>query len=80
MLTDAPPRKASRPGFLDSDLLDSDGMSTLDLPDGRALSEVAKRLESAMESDTIRDVRSACTEFLVTTSDFYRVPSCGAGY
>lgn len=72
MLTDAPSRKASRSGFLDSD-----SMSTLDLPGNSALPEIAKRLESAMESDTIRDVRSACTEFLVTALDFYRVPTCG---
>ena len=72
MLTDAPPRKASRAGFLESDR-----MRTLDLPGSRALPDIAKRLESAMKSDTIRDVRSACTEFLVTASDFYGVQTCG---
>ena len=60
MLTDAPPRKASRGGFLESDR-----MRTLDLPGSVALLEIAKRLESAMKSDKIRDIRNACTEFLV---------------
>jgi hypothetical protein len=72
MLTDAPPRKASREGFLESDR-----MTTLDLPGSGALPEIAKRLESGMKSDKIRDVRSACTEFLATASDFYEVPTCG---
>ena len=39
--------------------------------------EIAKRLESGMKTDKIRDVRSACTEFLVIASDFYEVPTCG---
>ena len=72
MFTDAPPRKASRAGFLESDR-----MRTLDLPGSGALPEIAKRLESGMKTDKIRDVRSACTEFLVIASDFYEVPTCG---
>ena len=72
MLTDAPPRKASRGGFLESDR-----MRTLGLPGDGAVTEIAQRLESAMRSEKIRDVRSACTEFLVTASDFYGVPTCG---
>ncbi len=36
-----------------------------------------QRLESAMKSDKIRDVRSACTEFLTTVSGFCGVPACG---
>jgi len=72
MLTDAPPKKASRAGFLESDC-----MSSLDLPGSGALPDIAKRLESAMKSDKIPDVRSACTEFLVIASDFYGVPTCG---
>jgi len=39
--------------------------------------EVARRLESAMKSNSMRDVRSACTEFLAAASDFYEVPKCG---
>jgi hypothetical protein len=74
MLTDAPPRKASREGFLESDR-----MTTLDLPGSGALPEIAKRLESGMKSDKIRDVRSACTEFLATASDFYEVNLWRAG-
>ena len=30
-----------------------------------------------MKGDSIRDVRSACAEFLATASDFYKVPPCG---
>src|ERR1700758_466004 len=70
MLTDAPPRK-NRSGFLESDRI-----KTLDLPRDAALTEIAQRLESAMKADKIRDVRSACTEFLATASDFYKVPPC----
>jgi hypothetical protein len=72
MLTDAPPRKANRAGFLESDRI-----KTLDLPSDGHLQEIAVRLESAMKSDKIRDVRSACTEFLTTTSKFYGVTTCG---
>lgn len=72
MLTDAPPCKANRGQFLESDRL-----KTLDLPRDGAVTEIAQHLESAMKSDNIRDVRSACTDFLATASDFYEVPTCG---
>jgi len=72
MFTDAPPRKANRAGFLESD-----GIKTLDLPQNGELREVAQRLESAMKSDQIRDVRTACAEFLATASNFYEVRTCG---
>jgi hypothetical protein len=71
MLADAPPRK-NRTGFVESDLI-----KTLHLPPNGDLLEIAKRLESAMKADNIRDVRSACTEFLATASAFYKVPNCG---
>ena len=70
MLTDALPRK-NRSGFLESDRI-----RTLDLPLNGALTEIAHHLESAMNADKIRDVQSACTEFLATASDFYKVPPC----
>jgi hypothetical protein len=72
MLTDAPPRKGNRVEFSESDRL-----KTLDLPRDRALTKIGQRLESAMKTDRIRDVRSACTEFLATASNFYEVPTCG---
>ena len=72
MLTDAPPRKANRAGFLESDRI-----RTLDLPLNADLQEIAQRLESAMKADKIRDVRSACADFLATASSFYGVPKCG---
>jgi hypothetical protein len=70
MLTDAPPRK-NRAGFLKSDQI-----TTLDLPGNGEFIEISRRLESAMKSDAIREVRSACAEFLATASDFYKVPTC----
>jgi hypothetical protein len=60
MLTDAPPRKANRAQFIESDRI-----TTLDLPGNDALPKIAQRLESAMKSDKIRDVRSDCADFLV---------------
>ncbi|MFZ1049977.1 MAG: hypothetical protein ACLPH5_10920 [Candidatus Sulfotelmatobacter sp.] len=72
MLTDAPPRKANRAGFLESDRI-----KALDLPRNGHLQEIAQSLESAMEADNIRDVRSACAEFLASASTFYEVPTCG---
>jgi SprT-like family len=71
MLTDSPPRK-NRTGFLESDRI-----KTLDLPPNGNLLDIAKRLESAMKSDSIHDVRTACAGFLATASDFYRVPPSG---
>jgi len=54
MLTDAPPRKANRVSFLESDR-----MRTLDLPhDGRLLT-ITKSIESAMRAEISADVRSA---------------------
>jgi len=71
MLTDAPARK-NRFGFLESDRI-----KTLDLPPNGDLLKIAQRLEYAMKTDKIRDVRSACTAFLATASHFYEVPTCG---
>ena len=71
MFTDTLPRK-NRSGFLESDRV-----KTLDLPQNGALIEIAQRLESAMKSDKIRDVRSACTDCLASASIFYEVPTCG---
>jgi hypothetical protein len=70
MFTDSPSRK-NRVQFLESDRI-----KTLDLPQDRVIPEIAQRLESAMRSDRIRDVRSACTEFLATVSGFYKIPTC----
>ena len=70
MFTDTPPRK-NRTEFLESDRI-----KALDLPRNGTLTEIAQRLESAMKFDNIRDVRSACAEFLASASDFYEVPTC----
>ena len=72
MLTDSPPRKANRAGFLESDRI-----RMLDLPQyGRWLT-ISQSIESAMKSETTADVRHACAEFLGATSEFYKVPACG---
>lgn len=71
MLTDAPPRKANRAGFLASDQV-----RTLDLPQDECLRMAGKSIESAMTVGTGEDVRRACAEFLAVTSEFYKTPDC----
>ena len=71
MLTDAPSRRHH------AQYLERERINMLDLPRNGALTRIAQRLESAMKSDSVRDVRSACTDFLATASDFYEVPTCG---
>jgi hypothetical protein len=72
MLTDAPPRRANRAQFLESDQ-----MKTLDLPKYGRLPSITKSIESAMKGGKGSDVRNTCTDFLATASDFYEVPTCG---
>jgi hypothetical protein len=71
MLTDSPPRKSNRAGFLESDRI-----RTLDLPHDGYLLTCAKSIESAMIAGTIANVRRPCTDFLAATSEFYRTPTC----
>jgi hypothetical protein len=71
MLTDSPPRKANRAGFLESDRV-----KTLDLPPDGCLLKITKSIESAMMAGINADVRRACTEFLAATSEFYETPTC----
>ena len=52
-------------------------MKTVNLPTNGDLQGIAQFLESAMKSESIRDVRSACTDFLATASSFYEVSNCG---
>jgi hypothetical protein len=71
MLTDAPPRKANRAGFSESDRI-----RTLDLPqDGRLLT-ISKSIEVAMKSGTSADVLRPCAELLEATSQFYKISDC----
>jgi len=72
MLTDAPPRKTNRAGFLESDRL-----GNLELPQSGKLTEIASRLESAMKEGATADVRGACGALLAERSAFYQVPECG---
>lgn len=71
MLTDAAPRKAH------SAFLESDRITTLDLPQDEKLLNSSKSIELAMKSETNVAVRHTCTEFLDATSEFYRIPTCG---
>ena len=71
MLTDAPPRKANRAGFLESDQT-----RTLDLPQDGSLLTITKSIESAMRRGRSTDVRRTCAEFLDAASEFYGVPTC----
>ncbi len=72
MLTDAPPRKANRAGFLESDQT-----RTLDLPQDGSLLTITKSIESAMRRGRSTDVRRTCADFLKAASEFYRVADCG---
>jgi hypothetical protein len=72
MLTEVPPRK-----FNSREFLESDRIKSIDLPQSGDLLNIAKRLETAMKSERIPDVRNACAEFLATAADFYKVPKCG---
>jgi hypothetical protein len=72
MLTDAPPRKAHRASFLESDRL-----GTLDLPQNGNLLGIAHSIESAMEDGKSALVRRACGDLLTELSVFYEVPQCG---
>jgi hypothetical protein len=72
MLTDAPPRKANRAGFLESDQA-----RTLDLPQDGSLLTITKSIESAMRRGRSTDVRCTCADFLKAASEFYKVADCG---
>jgi hypothetical protein len=72
MLTDAPPRKAHRAGFLESDRI-----KTLDVPQDGCMLTIAKSIGLAMRAGKSADVCRACAHFLATSSRFYNVPDCG---
>ena len=72
MLTDAPPRKANRAGFLESDQT-----RTLDLPQDGSLLTITKSIESGMRRGRSTDVRRTCADFLKAASEFYKVVECG---
>ena len=71
MLTDVPPRKANRAGFLESDRI-----RTLDLPGDGRLPSISTSIELAMKSEATEEVRRLCTHFLSAASELYKVPSC----
>jgi len=71
MLTDAPPSKRNRAGFLESDRL-----RTLDLPSYGLLLPHAKLIEAAILTGNTAAVKRSCTTLLGATSEFYEVPPC----
>jgi hypothetical protein len=71
MLTDAPPRKVNRTGFLESDRI-----KTLELPNDGRLLVITKSIESAINAVESAAARRYCTEFLAAASKFYKVPNC----
>ncbi len=71
MLTDSPPRKRDRQGFLDSDRL-----QMLPLPPDQRLPTIAATIETTMKAGRATDVRTACHAFLGAASEFYGVPRC----
>lgn len=72
MLTDAPPRKTNRAKFLESDR-----MTTLDMPQDGILVELAHSMELAMVDGKTALVRKYSDELLAELSEFYGVPDCG---
>ncbi|HXW92216.1 MAG TPA: hypothetical protein VEK33_16820 [Terriglobales bacterium] len=71
MLTDSPPRKTSRAGFLASDRI-----TTLDYPRDERLLSITKSIGAAIEAGTSGNVRPACEAFLNAAAEFYQVPGC----
>src|SRR5262249_6944163 len=71
MYTDSPPPK-NRAGFVESERI-----KTLDLPQNGRLLGIAKQLELAMKAGRIPGVGGACSAFLASASEFYKVPTCG---
>lgn len=71
MLTDPPPRNHHRAGFLESERL-----TTLELPRNNSLAELAKSIEISMQTGETRAVRGACAEFLAEASKFYGISNC----
>jgi hypothetical protein len=72
MLTDAPPRKSNRAGFLESERINN-----LDLPpQNESLLRIAQSIERAMKAGATPDVRRTCADFLKAASKFYKVADC----
>ena len=72
MQADTPPRKANLAGFRESE-----GIKTLDLPQGGCWISITQSIESAMKAERSADVRRACADFLHAASEFYDVANCG---
>ena len=71
MLTDAPPRKANRARFLESDRL-----TTLRVPENSNLVEIARCIEAALVDGNGPRARTACSDLLTEMASFYVVPPC----
>ena len=71
MVTDSPPRKKNRQLFTESD-----GLSTLRLPQDDRLQRIAKGIEAAMKTGRTEEVLRVSAEFIDTAADFYQVKHC----
>jgi len=69
VLTDRPPRK--RP--LLTKFVESDQLTSLELPNDNRLRISAMSIESAMKDGTRVAVQRACAEFLMVATEFYGV-------
>lgn len=68
MLTDRPPRKAA----LLEEFLKSDQLNRIEVPQDARLRTAAMQIESVMKAGR-GDIGQACTVFLETAAEFYRV-------
>ena len=59
--------------ILRSEFIESDRLKTFELPADDRLPTRASRIEAAMQSESAREVRLACAEFLSAAAEFYRV-------
>jgi hypothetical protein len=69
VVTDRPPRNKS----LFSKYVESDRLTSLELPPDDRLQVLARAIDSLMENGKPAAVQSACTEFMVAASSFYGV-------
>jgi len=69
MITDPIPRKTERR----ADYLRSEGMTTIVLPPGDSLRELALKIETALGTGSSTRVRASCVSFLSEAARFYKV-------
>ncbi|MBP7149830.1 MAG: hypothetical protein KBD01_20070 [Acidobacteria bacterium] len=73
MVTDRPPRGAARR----AEYARSDGLASLEVPDGGELRARAAEIEKALAGGATAPVRAACAGFLALLAGWYDVPPPG---